>query len=137
MPRKSQRPVAKVAKGSSAVAACARRKGRKGGDSYKQTWDQFNDQLRHYGLQLRHIGGDGACLFRSIADQLLGDQERHNEIRQQICDYVRYRTCCRSACVYRDIDPYTSIAPCVLSFDMMLDGGSSPGLCAILLRRNI
>lgn len=31
---------------------------------------------------------DGACLFRAISFQLYGDQEMHDIIRQQTCDYI-------------------------------------------------
>lgn len=31
---------------------------------------------------------DGACLFRAISLQIYGDQEMHEEIRQQTMDYI-------------------------------------------------
>ncbi|CAF2241926.1 unnamed protein product [Rotaria magnacalcarata] len=49
----------------------------------------FNNQLRAFNLQLRHIIGDGNCLFRSFADQMDGDQHRHAYYREKICDYMR------------------------------------------------
>jgi len=31
---------------------------------------------------------DGACLFRSVSDQLLGDQNKNDIVRKQCMDYV-------------------------------------------------
>jgi OTU domain-containing protein 3 len=33
------------------------------------------------GLKVQNINGDGNCLFRAIADQLEGDQEKHGFYR--------------------------------------------------------
>ncbi|KAF2755330.1 hypothetical protein EJ05DRAFT_478345 [Pseudovirgaria hyperparasitica] len=41
------------------------------------------------GLEVRPIIGDGNCLFRALADQLWGDQERHPELRAQLHAYLR------------------------------------------------
>lgn len=32
--------------------------------------------------------GDGACMFRSIAEQIYGDQEMHGQIRRLCMDYM-------------------------------------------------
>lgn len=31
----------------------------------------------------------GNCQFRALADQLFGDEERHNEVRLKIVDWLR------------------------------------------------
>jgi hypothetical protein len=51
-------------------------------------WSLFAEQLRNYGLKLRVIVGDGNCMFRSLADQLEGRQERHQYYRQVIVEYM-------------------------------------------------
>jgi hypothetical protein len=36
---------------------------------------------------MKTMDADGHCLFRSVADQLYDDVERHFEIRAACCDY--------------------------------------------------
>lgn len=44
-----------------------------------------------HGLLIKKMGEDGACLFRAVADQVYGDQEMHDLVRQNCIDYmVRY-----------------------------------------------
>ena len=31
---------------------------------------------------------DGACLFRAIADQVFGDQDMHDQVRENCMDYL-------------------------------------------------
>jgi hypothetical protein len=42
---------------------------------------KFKVQLRQYGLKVVEMGGDGNCLFRSIADQLEGNEKLHRKYR--------------------------------------------------------
>lgn len=44
--------------------------------------------LSDYGLRARNIRGDGACQFRSIADQLFGDQELHEKVRLRSVEWL-------------------------------------------------
>ncbi len=46
-------------------------------------------QLHTAGLRVLEIEGDGNCLFRSIADQLHGDDTQHADLRQQAVAYMR------------------------------------------------
>ena len=34
------------------------------------------------------MSADGNCLFRAIADQVLGDDELQDRLRQETCDYM-------------------------------------------------
>ena len=62
---------------------------RKANDTlYKKNWNAFNEQLHLYGLTLRKIESDGNCFFRSVADQILGQQDLHQEVREKICSYM-------------------------------------------------
>jgi len=49
----------------------------------------FDEQLAQFGLRVVSIRGDGNCMFRSIADQLEGDQHAHWNFRTRIVDYIR------------------------------------------------
>ncbi|VEL18992.1 unnamed protein product [Protopolystoma xenopodis] len=40
------------------------------------------------GWKIVHVGSDGACLFRSVAHQIFGDEEKHHIIRTQVLDYM-------------------------------------------------
>lgn len=50
---------------------------------------RFKRNLKKSGLQVIQIGGDGNCLFRSIADQLDGDQTKHVYYRKTAVDYIK------------------------------------------------
>lgn len=56
-------------------------------------WDEldiiFEEQVwNDLGLVIKLVGEDGACLFRSVSDQIYGDEEYHGMVRQQTCDYI-------------------------------------------------
>ncbi|CAG9828684.1 unnamed protein product [Diabrotica balteata] len=40
------------------------------------------------GYEIKNMNEDGACLFRSIADQVFGDQEFHFQVRQDCMNYI-------------------------------------------------
>ena len=42
---------------------------------------------REKGFEIKRMLGDGNCLFRSVADQLFGDQERHAQVRRDCMAY--------------------------------------------------
>ncbi|ULT97633.1 hypothetical protein L3Y34_005454 [Caenorhabditis briggsae] len=48
----------------------------------------FADRLARRGLIIKEMEGDGACMFRAIAEQIYGDQEMHGQIRQLCMDYM-------------------------------------------------
>ncbi|KAI9342801.1 hypothetical protein DFJ73DRAFT_528098 [Zopfochytrium polystomum] len=48
-------------------------------------------QLAQLGLRQKDIVGDGNCLFRSLADQMCGDQARHFRYRTAVCEHIAAR----------------------------------------------
>jgi OTU domain-containing protein 5 len=40
------------------------------------------------GFNVKVVRGDGACLFRAVADQIYGDEEMHHDVRRLCMDYV-------------------------------------------------
>jgi hypothetical protein len=49
---------------------------------------EFKEQAGKFGLTIKEVTGDGNCMFRSIADQLFGEEGRHREVRQECWDYI-------------------------------------------------
>ena len=43
--------------------------------------------MASYGLRLKEVSPDGNCLFRSIADQVEGNEKLHRKYR---CDAIEY-----------------------------------------------
>ena len=43
------------------------------------TW--FHNHLGNLGLKLQEMKGDGNCYFRAIADQMVGNENKHLEYR--------------------------------------------------------
>ena len=41
-------------------------------------------------MMIKKSNGDGNCLFRSISDQLYGNENHHEEIRKICMDYISY-----------------------------------------------
>ena len=44
--------------------------------------------MSNLGFEIKQMNEDGACLFRSIADQVYGDQEFHYQVRQDCMNYI-------------------------------------------------
>jgi len=40
------------------------------------------------GFIIKPMAMDGNCLFRSVADQIYGDQEMHDQVRERCIDYI-------------------------------------------------
>ena len=54
----------------------------------------FGLQLAGLGLKIRAMVGDGNCLFRSLADQLMSNAAKHVLVRQLICEHMeKHRDC--------------------------------------------
>lgn len=49
---------------------------------------RFEKLMRKRGFIIKLMGQDGACLFRSVADQVYGDQEMHAVVRNHCMDYI-------------------------------------------------
>ncbi len=69
-----------------------RRSKQKREDQWREDLAKFSTQLAVFGLKIKEVKGDGNCLFRTIADQMEGDENKHLEYRKQIvrlsCRYL-------------------------------------------------
>ena len=54
----------------------------------KMKEQKFEKDLDDVGLKIVQSGGDGNCLFRSIAFQAYGDQELHKLVRAKCMQYI-------------------------------------------------
>lgn len=48
----------------------------------------FSERLGLAGLAVKEMAGDGACLFRAVADQVYGDEGMHDVVRRLTLDYM-------------------------------------------------
>lgn len=55
---------------------------------WKNHFETFDEMLRKRGLRLEDIEGDGNCLFRSVSDQLFGNQNRHLDLRRVCASFM-------------------------------------------------
>lgn len=53
-----------------------------------QQYSDLDQQLRHFGLRVRTIEGDGNCFFRAMSDQLTGNCDAHGVYRKDTADYM-------------------------------------------------
>jgi len=67
---------------------------------------RFEAVMRRKGYIIKQMGEDGACLFRAVADQLLGDQEMHHCVRAQCMDYIVANADYYSQYITEDFDEY-------------------------------
>jgi len=49
---------------------------------------KFQKQMELSGLTIKDVAGDGNCLFRAIADQMVDDPQQHADFRKKIMDFV-------------------------------------------------
>ncbi|XP_010444683.1 PREDICTED: OTU domain-containing protein 3-like isoform X2 [Camelina sativa] len=49
---------------------------------------QFRVQLDALGLKIIKVTADGNCFFRSLADQLEGNEDEHNKYRNMVVQYI-------------------------------------------------
>lgn len=68
-------------------------KGRRGGEQQLSLEDEeyrdLEKQLERIGLTINPVVGDGNCLFRAIADQLLNDQRKHSQYREACVRFMQ------------------------------------------------
>lgn len=57
-------------------------------NEWKQRDEEFVKTMGKEKLIVKEIEEDGACLFRAISLQIYGDQDMHEDIRQQTMDYI-------------------------------------------------
>jgi OTU domain-containing protein 5 len=58
------------------------------------------------GFSIKQMGQDGACLFRSVADQVFGDEEMHSAVRQNCVEYMKKNVDFFSQYVTEDFNAY-------------------------------
>ena len=54
----------------------------------RMTQEQFKTDMTGLGFRFYKCQGDGNCLFRAIAHQVHGDEEKHEDVRRKCCDYM-------------------------------------------------
>lgn len=77
-------------------------------EEWKKRDEKFSKLLAERGLMIKEMEEDGACLFRAISYQLYGDQDMHDIIRQQTCDYIYQNREYYSQFITEDISHYIS-----------------------------
>lgn len=77
-------------------------------EQWKERDDEFCAEISKRNLVIEEILDDGACLFRAIALQIYGDQEMHDDIRQQTMDYIQINKEYFAQFVTEDITKYIS-----------------------------
>jgi OTU domain-containing protein 3 len=50
--------------------------------AYLKFFGDFDREMKETGLMLRDVVGDGNCLFRSVSDQVDGDESLHRIYRE-------------------------------------------------------
>uniref|UniRef100_A0A8R1XXM6 ubiquitinyl hydrolase 1 n=1 Tax=Onchocerca volvulus TaxID=6282 RepID=A0A8R1XXM6_ONCVO len=74
-------------------------------DNNLEAW--FEERLRCVrGLVIKPVRGDGACLFRAVADQIYGDEEMHDDVRRLCMDYMEKNSDHFSQFVTEDFHDY-------------------------------
>ena len=51
-------------------------------------YEKVEELLEKQGYTIKRMVEDGNCLFRAASRQLLGDEERHHEIRYETVEYI-------------------------------------------------
>jgi len=70
---------------------------------------RFEEELKmKKGYYIKKMKEDGNCLFRSIADQIYGDEEMHNVVRAMCMDYMIKERDHFSQFITEDFDAYIS-----------------------------
>ncbi|XP_055905865.1 uncharacterized protein LOC129941297 isoform X2 [Eupeodes corollae] len=75
-------------------------------DEWRLRDEQFDKLMSEQGFIVQNIEEDGACLFRAISLQIYGDEEMHDQIRQQTMDYLYKNREYYSQFVTEDINSY-------------------------------
>ena len=57
-------------------------------------------------MVIKRSDGDGNCLFRSVSDQLYGDEQYHSQIRKLCMDYINFQKGFFQDYVIGDIENY-------------------------------
>ena len=51
--------------------------------------EKFKKHLETLGYFIREVGGDGNCLFRSVCEQIEGNENNHKEYRERCVNYMK------------------------------------------------
>ena len=78
----------------------------------KEEWDQrdmvFARTMEKHGFFIKKMDEDGACLFRSVAEQVYGDQNLHQVTRDHCMDYIKQNAAFYGAYITEDVDKYVN-----------------------------
>ena len=55
----------------------------------KNIMHEFNKELKTLGYYIREVDGDGNCLFRSVCEQLEGNENDYQKYRDICIDYMK------------------------------------------------
>ena len=65
-----------------------RRKNMKYDNEWKEDLIKFGAQLAEFGLRIKIVKGDGNCLFRSLSDQIEGNENNYMEYRKNVVGFI-------------------------------------------------
>lgn len=51
--------------------------------------EEFKKHLESLGYFIREVGGDGNCLFRSVSEQMEGNENNYKEYREKCVNYIK------------------------------------------------
>ncbi|XP_019866106.1 OTU domain-containing protein 5-B isoform X2 [Aethina tumida] len=77
-------------------------------EEWQKRDDFFFRCMSSLGYEIKNMNEDGACLFRSIADQVYGDQEFHFQVRQDCMNYIVQNRDYFEPYVTEDFDKYVA-----------------------------
>ncbi|XP_068916605.1 OTU domain-containing protein 5-B [Tenebrio molitor] len=77
-------------------------------EEWQKRDDYFSRGMSNLGFEIKQMNEDGACLFRSIADQVYGDQEFHYQVRQDCMNYIVQNRDYFEPYVTEDFDKYVT-----------------------------
>jgi len=70
-------------------------------------FSKFEDAVKKAkGYKIKKMGEDGNCLFRSVADQIFGDEDMHDQVRNDCMNYLSAERNHYSQFVTEDFEEY-------------------------------
>ena len=58
-------------------------------DAQKEIDEKFVEELKKIGFYIKEVKGDGNCLFRSVSEQLEGNENNYEIYRQKCVEYMK------------------------------------------------
>ena len=58
-------------------------------DAQNEINEKFSEELKKLGFYIKEVKGDGNCLFRSVSEQLEGNENNYEIYRQKCVDYMK------------------------------------------------